>query len=87
MGLLAELERRRAVARLYGGKPSRRGLGRRVASRDGRRDPALAGPITSKAQWRYLFAAQKRGEIPAGTADRMARETSTPYELLPERAS
>jgi hypothetical protein len=38
------------------------------------------------AQLRYLFAAQKRGEIPAGTAEKFVAETSKrKLKALPER--
>lgn len=32
-------------------------------------------PLKSKAQQRYLFAAQARREIPKGTAEKFVRET------------
>ena len=32
-------------------------------------------PLKSKAQMRYLFAAQKRKEIPEGTAEKFVAET------------
>jgi hypothetical protein len=41
-------------------------------------------PFRSKAQQRYLFAAEARGEVPKGTARRWAKETKN-IESLPER--
>lgn len=32
-------------------------------------------PLKSKAQMRFLFAAQKRGEVPKGTAEKFVAET------------
>jgi hypothetical protein len=32
-------------------------------------------PIKSKAQMRYLFSAQERGEVPKGTAEKFVKET------------
>lgn len=32
-------------------------------------------PLKSKAQMRYLFAAQERGEVPPGTAEKFVAET------------
>ena len=43
-------------------------------------------PAKSKAQWRHLFAAEARGELPRGTARRFAHETRVPFARLPERA-
>jgi hypothetical protein len=43
-------------------------------------------PVKSLAQLRYLFAAQKRSEIPAGTAEKFVAETSKrKLKALPER--
>ena len=43
-------------------------------------------PLKSLSQMRYLFAAQKRGEIPAGTAEKFVAETSKrKLKALPER--
>lgn len=41
-------------------------------------------PFKSKAQQRYMFAAESRGEIPKGTSKRWAKETKN-IESLPER--
>jgi hypothetical protein len=40
-------------------------------------------PFKSKAQQRYMFAAESRGEIPEGTAARWAGETKS-IKKLPE---
>lgn len=39
-------------------------------------------PYQSQAQWRAMFAREARGEVPQGTAVRMAHE-SPPFALLP----
>jgi hypothetical protein len=44
-------------------------------------------PMTSKAQWRHMFAAEQRGEVPPGTAEEMASETPGGYHSLPEYAA
>ena len=42
-------------------------------------------PLKSKAQQRYLFAAQARGEIPKGTAEKFVSETpKSKLARLPE---
>jgi hypothetical protein len=41
-------------------------------------------PFQSKAQQRYMFAAEGRGELPEGTADRWAKETPD-MKRLPDR--
>lgn len=41
-------------------------------------------PIKSKAQQRFLFSAEARGELPAGTAKRWARHTKN-MKNLPEK--
>lgn len=41
-------------------------------------------PFKSKAQQRYMFAAEKRGDIPAGTAEKFAAHTPS-IKRLPER--
>ena len=42
-------------------------------------------PLKSKAQMRFLFAAQKRGEIPEGTAEKFVKETpQAKLKRLPE---
>lgn len=41
-------------------------------------------PFKSDAQRRFMFAAQDRGEVPQGTAERWARETPN-IKSLPER--
>jgi hypothetical protein len=43
-------------------------------------------PFKSKAQQRYMFAAEKRGDLPSGTAERWARETPD-IKRLPKRKS
>lgn len=44
-------------------------------------------PLKSKAQMRFLFAAQGRGEIPAGTAEKFVKETgAAKLKRLPEYA-
>lgn len=43
-------------------------------------------PFRSKAQMRYFFAAERRGELPKGTARRWAHETPN-LKSLPERVS
>lgn len=44
-------------------------------------------PLKSKAQMRYLFAAQARGEVPAGTAEKFVSETPKgKLKRLPEYA-
>lgn len=42
-------------------------------------------PFKSKAQRRWMFAAEARGEVPKGTARRWARETKKQHKKLPER--
>ena len=43
-------------------------------------------PLKSKSQMRYLFAAQARGEIPKGTAEKFVKETpKAKLKRLPER--
>lgn len=32
-------------------------------------------PLQSKAQMKYLFSAQARGEVPKGTAEKFVKET------------
>lgn len=41
-------------------------------------------PFRSKAQQRWMFAAEARGEVPPGTAERWAHETPN-LKNLPER--
>lgn len=42
-------------------------------------------PLKSKAQMRFLFAAQKRGEVPKGTAEKFVAETpKSKLKRLPE---
>lgn len=42
-------------------------------------------PLKSKAQMRFLFAAQKRGEVPEGTAEKFVAETpKSTLKKLPE---
>lgn len=42
-------------------------------------------PLKSKAQMRFLFAAQKRGEVPEGTAEKFVAETpKSKLKRLPE---
>jgi len=42
-------------------------------------------PLKSKAQMRFLFAAQKRGEVPEGTAEKFVEETpKSKLKKLPE---
>jgi len=41
-------------------------------------------PFKSKAQMRWMFAAERRGEVPKGTARRWARHTSN-IKSLPEK--
>lgn len=41
-------------------------------------------PFESKAQQRYMFAAEKRGELKRGTAKKWAHETKD-MKHLPER--
>jgi len=42
-------------------------------------------PIRSKAQMRWLFASENRGELPQGTAKRWVKETTGSLRRLPER--
>ena len=42
-------------------------------------------PFKSKAQQRYMFAAESRGDIEPGTAERWAKETKN-IKDLPEKA-
>jgi hypothetical protein len=45
-------------------------------------------PLKSKAQMRYLFAAQARGDVPAGTAEKFVAETPKGrLKALPEYAA
>lgn len=41
-------------------------------------------PFKSKRQMRFFFAAQKRGELPPGTAERWAEHTPN-LKKLPEK--
>ena len=41
-------------------------------------------PFKSKAQQRFMFAAESRGDVPEGTAERWAKETPS-IKALPER--
>ena len=42
-------------------------------------------PLKSKAQMKYLFAAQARGEVPKGTAEKFVAETpKSKLKRLPE---
>jgi hypothetical protein len=41
-------------------------------------------PFKSKAQQRWMFAAEERGEVPAGTAARWAHHTKN-IKKLPEK--
>lgn len=42
-------------------------------------------PLQSKAQMRYLFAAEKRKEVPKGTAEKFVKETpKAKLKRLPE---
>ncbi len=41
-------------------------------------------PFRSRAQMRWMFAAERRGEVPKGTAKRWAEETPN-IAALPER--
>ncbi len=44
-------------------------------------------PLKSKAQQRFLFAAQARGEVPKGTAEKFVAETpKSKLKALPEYA-
>jgi hypothetical protein len=43
-------------------------------------------PFKSKAQWRRMFAAEARGEVRRGTAERFAHETRKPFASLPQHA-
>lgn len=43
-------------------------------------------PIHSQHQWGWAFAAEQRGELAPGTAERWAR-LSAPFAALPSRAS
>ena len=42
-------------------------------------------PFKSKAQQRYMFAAEARGDVEPGTAERWAKETKN-IKGLPEKA-
>lgn len=42
-------------------------------------------PMKSKAQWRYLFGAEARKEVPEGTARRFVRHTDVSYDKLPKK--
>lgn len=42
-------------------------------------------PLKSKAQMRFLFAAQERGDVPKGTAEKFVAETpKSKMKRLPE---
>ena len=41
-------------------------------------------PFKSKAQQRFMFAAESRGDVPKGTAERWAKETPD-IKSLPEK--
>lgn len=42
-------------------------------------------PLKSRAQMKYLFAAQARGEVPKGTAEKFVAETpKSKLKRLPE---
>jgi len=41
-------------------------------------------PFKSKAQMKWMFAAQKRGEVPKGTAEEWAQHTPN-IKKLPEK--
>ncbi len=41
-------------------------------------------PFKSRAQMRWMFAAEKRGEVPKGTAERWAKHTPN-IKKLPEK--
>jgi hypothetical protein len=41
-------------------------------------------PLQSKAQMRWMFAAEKRGEVPQGTAEKWAHHTPN-IKRLPAR--
>jgi hypothetical protein len=41
-------------------------------------------PMKSKQQWRWMFAAEHRGELPEGTASRWAHHTQPPFRKLPK---
>lgn len=41
-------------------------------------------PFKSKAQARFMFAAEKRGDIEPGTAERWAKDTKS-IKALPEK--
>lgn len=44
-------------------------------------------PLKSKAQMRFLFAAQDRGDVPQGTAEKFVKETpAAKLKALPEYA-
>ena len=44
-------------------------------------------PLASKKQLRYLFAAQARGDVPKGTAEKFVKETGKKaMAKLPEKA-
>jgi hypothetical protein len=40
-------------------------------------------PFKSKAQQRFMYAAEERGDVPAGTAERWAKKTKN-IKKLPE---
>lgn len=42
-------------------------------------------PLKSQRQWKWMFAAERKGELPQGTARRWAHETKTPFKKLPKR--
>lgn len=41
-------------------------------------------PFKSKAQQRFMFAAESRGDVPKGTAERWAKDTPD-IKALPEK--
>jgi hypothetical protein len=47
--------------------------------------PEVNMPIRSKAENRWLHAAEARGEVKKGTAHRWAEHTKTPIKNLPEK--
>lgn len=42
-------------------------------------------PFKSKNQWRFMFAAERDGKVPAGTAREWARHTDKPFKKLPKK--
>lgn len=43
-------------------------------------------PFKSKAQRRFMYAAERDGRVPEGTADRWEDETPKGKDALPEKA-